>query len=465
MQISRLSSFRKIIYVTVAFIMGITIVAGVVVLMGFGIKDRYEDCLIFFPAIIGMVFAMILYVGCSHNNRENRKLENIFASVTAFIFAILLISGITDLLEGHPEARNYQFAINTIAYFLSVLIHILLWQYQCASIPKSPKRKYFTYTIAVLSVIYLSFVVINIFYPVLFTVNEQGIIVYTGLILDLAFTVAFYLVFFMYVLTQRCSWAKKISIASFSVFPIFYMIITLVWFLLDINIMIYSFGYIFMLFALYVVFFGDYSIMQEKFIEQKAELAELKTDLMLSKINPHFIANTLNSIVALCRFDPPEAERATKLFAGYLRENYVDMTGEQIIPFKKELNNLKNYISIEQIRFPGLVAEYDIEVSDFMIPAMIIQPLVENAIKHGIRNRNDGLIKLSVSESNDAYIVSVADNGVGFKETDDDGNTHIGINNCRSRLSMLCGGTLTINQRDCGGTVCEIRIPKGEVNN
>ena len=68
-----------------------------------------------------------------------------------------------------------------------------------------------------------------------------------------------------------------------------------------------------------MVFFGDYIESKELLLRQKAELAEIKSELMLSQLNPHFVANTLNSIVALCRFDPPEAEKATRLFAGYLR--------------------------------------------------------------------------------------------------------------------------------------------------
>ena len=151
------------------------------------------------------------------------------------------------------------------------------------------------------------------------------------------------------------------------------------------------------------------------------------------------------------------------MFAGYLRENYVDMSGNQMVPFEKALENMKNYIAIEQIRFPHLQAEYDISCTQFEIPTMTIQPLVENAITHGIHGK--GKITISATETQSGYTVLVADNGVGYKEPPKGGRTHLGIANCRDRLRTLCGGSLTIRTGDEGGTVCEIIIPKGGTAN
>ena len=218
-------------------------------------------------------------------------------------------------------------------------------------------------------------------------------------------------------------------------------------------------SYIFLLLGTYVVFFGDYTDSKERMLRQQKEMAEIKSELMLSQLNPHYIANTLNSIVALCRFDPPEAERATRLFARYLRENYVDMAGSQMIPFDRELQNLKNFISIEQIRFPHLEVEYAIDCTQFMIPVMTLQSLVENAITHGVHG--NGRITISASETADDYVVCVADHGAGFTETPDDGRTHLGIRNCRERLQTLCGGSLNLSNPESGGAKCEIIIPKG----
>ena len=208
----------------------------------------------------------------------------------------------------------------------------------------------------------------------------------------------------------------------------------------------------------YVVFFCDYVESKNLLLRQKAEMAEMKSELILSQINPHFVANTLNSIVALCRFEPPEAERATRLLAGYLRENYVDMAGNQMIPFDKELQNIKNYIAIEQIRFPDLMVEYDVSCTQFFIPTMTIQPLVENAITHGIHG--SGLIAISSAETPGAYVIRIADNGAGFSEQPGNGRKHLGIANCRSRLQIFRNSSLTIRNRDSGGTECEIVIPK-----
>ncbi len=124
---------------------------------------------------------------------------------------------------------------------------------------------------------------------------------------------------------------------------------------------------------------------------------------------------------------------------------------------------MEHYMAIEQVRFPDIEMEYDFEVTDFMIPISTIQPLVENAVLHGICVKMDrvGLITIHTRETDDAYIVQVEDDGVGFDKIPEDGKRqHIGMKNVRTRINLICGGTLDVRSQVGKGTVCEIRIPK-----
>ena len=196
----------------------------------------------------------------------------------------------------------------------------------------------------------------------------------------------------------------------------------------------------------------------------RAELAESRISIMLSQIQPHFLYNCLNSIYYLCESNPKAARTAISEFSAYLRGNMNSLTSTSPVPFYKELDHLKNYIALEKMRFEDtLNVEWDIHTKDFMIPALTVQPLVENAVKHGIcKSENGGTVRISTAESEDFYEVKVTDNGDGFdiSEVSADGKAHTGIENVRNRLEKMCGGELIITGEKGKGTTAVIRIPK-----
>lgn len=108
--------------------------------------------------------------------------------------------------------------------------------------------------------------------------------------------------------------------------------------------------------------------------------------------------------------------------------------------------------------------DYSIEDGGFCLPALTVQPLVENAIRHGVRKRDPGVVSIAARRETDAHLITVRDNGVGFdvSAANEAGNDHIGIRNVRDRLEKLCGGTLRLDSRIGEGTVAEIRIPVRE---
>ena len=455
--------YVRAINIIVSFVIAMLTVASILCTMLFAEKIGENRFLIMTIADLGIMFSGILIACCYINSKNYTRLGFVFFAIPVLLCINIVLSGVIDVADFNSETGKILIIIQTLINLNSAGIHILFWFYQCASLPKNRGQRYFTVWIFGIIIVYLIMLITNPFTKILFFVDGSGKLNYSGETVELILFSLLYLSYLIYILPQRCTLRKKLSIASFAFFPLLFVIITLVWHGFGEIYNVSSFFFIFMLLAAYVVFFGDYIESKELLLRQKAELAEIKSELMLSQLNPHFVANTLNSIVALCRFDPPEAENATRLFAGYLRENYVDMAGSQMIPFDKELQNLKNYIAIEQIRFPDLTTEYNIACTQFLIPTMTMQPLVENAITHGIHG--SGLITISAAETPDAYVVCIADNGAGFSGQPCDGRKRLGIVNCRNRLQMLCGGSLTIRNRDSGGAECEIVILKEEKEN
>ncbi|MDL2250602.1 histidine kinase [Lachnospiraceae bacterium OttesenSCG-928-J05] len=200
---------------------------------------------------------------------------------------------------------------------------------------------------------------------------------------------------------------------------------------------------------------------------QKSELMESRVSIMISQIQPHFLYNSLLAIQDLCSRDPQQAEQAIGEFSKYLRVNLNSLTDKRLIPFTKELEHVRTYLSLEERRYEErLQVEYDILASDFMLPALTIQPIVENGIQHGIMRRTQGgRIRIRSWEDKETWRIAIEDDGVGFDPelvTDNDG-IHVGIKNVRHRLEAKCGGSVEIKSELGKGTQVVISLPKGGV--
>ena len=195
--------------------------------------------------------------------------------------------------------------------------------------------------------------------------------------------------------------------------------------------------------------------------EMELKLQENQISIMLSQIQPHFLYNTLNSIYQLCETNPMRARSMVNSFAEYLRNNLSTLEEPGLISFETELSHIKTYLDIEKVRFEDTL---EIGCVDFSLPVLTVQPIVENAVKHGTsKKRGGGSVKISTSEDSDAYIIRVTDTGCGFDPAvpKNDGKRHVGIENVRQRLSNMCDGSLTIESEVGVGTHVTIRIPKG----
>ena len=193
-----------------------------------------------------------------------------------------------------------------------------------------------------------------------------------------------------------------------------------------------------------------------------AQLAESRISTMMSQIRPHFIYNTLGSIEQLCSIDPQKAGELVHNFAKYLRGNFRELDNPRPILMSQEMEHVHYYISIENVRFPDMTFSFKMDSVDFHIPALTIQPIVENAIKHGLMKLpKGGTVRVVSYETDTHYCVSVEDDGVGFDTTQWlDDRKHVGIRNIRERLKAMVDGTLEIESTVGVGTKVLITIPK-----
>ena len=194
------------------------------------------------------------------------------------------------------------------------------------------------------------------------------------------------------------------------------------------------------------------------------ELEESRIAIMLSQMQPHFIYNILNVIYYMCGKDPAAAREAISKFSDHLRNNLEALSQKELITFRKELDHIHIYLELEQIRFgEELSIIYDIEEDSFLLPVLSIQPLVENAVKHGIaKKRGGGVVTIASHQTENAYQITITDTGVGFDVDHymDDGKIHVGLANVRQCLRSRMNATVDVDSTPGNGTTVTVTIPK-----
>lgn len=219
--------------------------------------------------------------------------------------------------------------------------------------------------------------------------------------------------------------------------------------------------FLFFLFLLSVT-----AVMKQKsnLAKKEQELYDMQINILSAQISQHFIYNTLTTIKYLCKKDALLAAETVDEFAGYLRGNLEALTGDKTIWFSEELMHVKNFLAIEQKRFGKRInVIYDIREEAFMLPPLTLQPIVENAVKHGIAPKEQGgTIRISTGKNDTDYWIRVEDDGVGYcvKERAKEKKTHIGMCNVAGRVGGLCGGSVKVLSSFGEGTKVLIKIPR-----
>jgi LytS/YehU family sensor histidine kinase len=193
-----------------------------------------------------------------------------------------------------------------------------------------------------------------------------------------------------------------------------------------------------------------------------AQLADAKLSALRMQLNPHFLFNSLNAITVLVRDqNTRDASRMLELLSGVLRQ-VLQSDKRQEVTLDDELRFIEKYLAIEQVRFSDRLQvrlSIDSSVRNALVPEFILQPLVENAVRHGVAKRSEaGLIEITGRESNGKLVLSVRDNGPGYVAAS---NAGVGLANTRARLETLFGeaGRLEVLNAEGGGTIATLRFP------
>lgn len=404
--------------------------------------------LLMFSALV----TLFLLIGAiTDMNRKSRFMSS---------FIILLISNILMQLG---EAGIWFFAgelenivlLNISAMMSMVFSYVLISAYAHCLTEFVCERKKVSfvpnYIILAICSIYILLSVISLFNGMFFSFDENGCFVngpMYGLVraFDLIVIIIgiFWVMCYRKILTLR-----EISfLISFNVLPLLSMTLQRFW-----EPTPQYMAVTLSLIVIYVLFHGEIT----------RQLADSRISIMLSQIQPHFMHNMLTTIMYMCRTEPEEAEKTVGQFADYLRANMDSLTLKQCIQFETELKHVKTYWSLEEKRFGDKIrAVYDIQENSFMLPSLTIQPIVENAVKHGMRKGKQLTVTIRTYSDVNNYYVEINDDGRGFDVNafENDGKSHIGIKNVQQRLKMMCGGELMVNSVPDQGTDAVIKIPK-----
>ena len=216
--------------------------------------------------------------------------------------------------------------------------------------------------------------------------------------------------------------------------------------------------------AVGMVVYGEiYQDRGMKILKNDAALTEHKVAVMVSRIEPELLDEALSNIMEMGG-NPSETVEAISKFKTYLGENISTISQTAPIPFEKELEHVMTYVGLEKLRFKDKIDVVFVTPDrDFKVPPMTLQMIVENAIKHGITQKEEGgTVTIITEELENAHRITITDNGVGF-DTDaptDTGRSHVGLENLSSRLKTMMGGTFEIKSKVGAGTTAVVLIPK-----
>jgi two-component system LytT family sensor kinase len=205
---------------------------------------------------------------------------------------------------------------------------------------------------------------------------------------------------------------------------------------------------------------------EAKVEEQQRLLMEARLENLASQINPHFLFNTLNSVSTLIRVNPEQARTMVARLSRIMRRRLRNQ--EHFAPLRDELEFIDDYLSIELVRFGDKlrVEKYiDPTTSDMLVPSMLLQPLIENSIRHGISGKVDGgTVTLRTRRNGDRLVIEIEDDGVGIAEAELSKilNKGIGVSNVKERLKVLYNQDyrMLIDSQPGRGTRIEIEVPE-----
>lgn len=390
-------------------------------------------------------------------NLKHRMLSNIFLLMIFLLFSDL----VACLLHGKREAILLLTVANTANFVVSDMILLIFLTYMRLDLElRAEDFRVGTTIIYILDVLLMLATLANPIHGKFFSISKETGLYARGEMYPVVILVPFALLMICIVKIFMCRdapWKRRIPLASYCFLPMLAGAVQLRFYGLSLTNMA-------ALLSSLLIFSYNYFEQSREVSRQELELENARAALVLAQIQPHFLFNSMAAVMDLCDTNPGEAKDALQELSDYLHYKIYAMSHSFVVPFQEDMEFLRNYLKLEKRRFgQRLRVEYEIQASDFQLPLLTLQPLVENAIRHGISKKQaGGTIRISTCENGNQYVIRVEDDGIGFDSATAFAQTpdHVGLSNVRNRVATLCNGSVTVESHPGNGTVVEIIIQK-----
>ena len=409
--------------------------------------------------LFGLIIILIIFFSSITEKLGRGRSQRYFFVLLPFVMLALVADTVAWICEGYTELDSMIVVSNTIAYCMGYFAIACFMKYLNDNICKDSKAaNLITSIFGVLAVISSAFVILSASRGYGYSVDEHGHYVHANDFLTALVYVSFPALSFLAIIllltfAEKASPIKKIAFISYTIIPAIGVV-------LDYVVHGLSLTYIGLVISA-TVMYTSIHVKTQRLIESQ------RSALMLSQINPHFVYNTLSTIAAMCEASPKQAKNLTINFASYLRQNINSLSSNGEIPFDEEMKHVECYLGIEKARFGDrLHVVYSIGCRDFDLPPLTLQPIVENAVKHGITKKAEGgSLRITTYATDSHHVIEVIDDGVGFDTEQKLAHERksIGLDNVRSRLYEICRGRLTVKSTVGVGTRVTLEIPKKKV--
>ena len=403
------------------------------------------------------VLSLIVTRVIKYLDKWEQKFFSIFFCILTCYLASDLLGQISLVLLGSEYGALSKFLIFMESLSSSMIsLMVLHYVLHCVDEP-TEGNKYFILS-GISWIVYVVLLLLTQFTTFIYYVTEDNVYhrgPYYPILLVPIVIIMLINILAIYTYRERLSPRELLAFSTYVIIPLVCIILNMIFY----SLLFIPLGTSVALFFMFVIIFYDST---DSYVAQVSENAKALESIRILEMRPHFIYNTLTSIYYLCGQDPKKAQKLIMDFTNYLRKNFGALAKDDTIPFTDELEHAREYLAVEQVRFEGsLYIETDTPHTMFRLPPLTLQPIVENAVKHGISPELPPLIITIRTEKKDGIsIVTVEDTGPGMDSTkDNDEGIHIALDNIRTRLVLMCHGKLSITDRIGGGTVVTLEIP------
>ena len=400
-------------------------------------------------SILGLLLSLVLSPPVAHASR--RYSNAIFAVLIAYSATIIL----SYVSEAEAHASGMRWGILLSSLFSSMLMPVLT-DFMLDLCGESRRDSVLFWAVAMLWGFYLGALLSTLFSPAIYATDDAGVYRRGPLYVLLLIPPVLIMLLNLWGLWRRrdrLSPRLRLALSLFLAFPLLGMVVQIFYY----GVLTTALGAMLGAMAMFVFILLD---QMDSFIRQTEENAQKAFDIRILQMRPHFIYNAMTSIYYITEENPKKGLKAIRDFTIYLRKVFDSVTRREPVPFSEELEHTRAYLAVEQARFEDqLSVTFDTPHTEFRLPPLTLQPIVENAVKHGIDPEIERVSVVIRTRAVDGGSEIVVENDGADYIPATDGGEGVGLGSTRARVEGMCGGKLTIAPREGGGAVVTLFLP------